>query len=249
MCVHLERSALSRRRFLARSSSFVGAVGAGAAIGAAGIGLSLPSRPVRAEAATSPILSSQQALDELMAGNARYVSGQSAARGFSAEKAALAAGQAPHSIVLGCADSRVAPELAFDQQLGQLFVVRVAGNTLDASGLASIEYAVKFLGASLIMVLGHSACGAVGAAIKVIKDNAHLPGHLSQLIEPIVPAVKAVKGMGGDTLTDAIKENVRLNVARMRRAGPIVSADIADGRVQAVGGFYDLATGRVELVT
>jgi carbonic anhydrase len=160
----------------------------------------------------------------------------------------LAAGQAPFAVILGCADSRVAPELAFDQSRGQLFVLRVAGNTLNTDTLASIEYALAVLGTPLIMVLGHSACGAVDAAIKVVADNAELPGHLPGLIDPIKPAVRAAKEQSGDLLTNAINENVRLTVAKVQDAGPIVAPKVADGSVKVVGGVYDLATGKVELV-
>jgi carbonic anhydrase len=176
------------------------------------------------------------------------VSGNTNLRDFAADRAALAEGQAPLAVILGCADSRVAPELAFDQSRGQLFVLRVAGNTLNVDNLASMEYALEILGTPLIMVLGHSACGAVGAAIKVVEDDAELPGHLPDLIDPIKPAVQAVRGRGGDLLANAIEENVRLTVARVASAGPIVSRRVGNGLVRVVGGVYDLATGKVELV-
>jgi carbonic anhydrase len=160
----------------------------------------------------------------------------------------LAAGQAPFAVILGCADSRVAPELAFDQSRGQLFVLRVAGNTLNVDMLASMEYALAVLGTPLITVLGHSACGAVGAAIKAVETDEQLPGHLPELIAPIKPAVEAVRSQGGDLLANAIEENVRLTVAKAAAARPIVSGLVADGKVKVVGGVYDLATGRVELI-
>jgi carbonic anhydrase len=204
-------------------------------------------RPRNAFAADM-VMPSDQALELLMEGNARYVSGNTNLRDFAADRAALAEGQAPLAVILGCADSRVAPELAFDQSRGQLFVLRVAGNSLNIDNLASMEYALEILGTPLIMVLGHSACGAVGAAIKVVEDDAQLPGHLPDLIDPIKPAVQAVRGRGGDLLENAIEENVRLNVARVVSAGPIVSRRVGDGLVRVVGGVYDLATGKVELV-
>lgn len=213
-----------------------------AAMGAVSLG------PVNAFAAADMVMSGDRALDLLMAGNARYVSGDTRPRNFAADRAALAQRQAPIAVILGCADSRVAPELAFDQSRGQLFVLRVAGNTLNVDILASMEYALEVLGTPLITVLGHSACGAVGAAIKVVEEGAVLPGHLPELIDPIKPAVEAVRGRRGDLLANATRENVRLTVARVASAGPIVSDMVAGGRVKVVGGLYDLATGKVELI-
>lgn len=208
----------------------------------------VPLAPKNAFAAADMVMSGDRALELLMAGNARYASGDTRPRDFAADRAALAQGQAPIAVILGYADSRVAPELAFDQSRGQLFVLRVAGNTLNVDMLASMEYALEILGTPLIMVLGHSACGAVGAAIKVVEENAELPGHLPELVDPIKPAVEAVRGRGGDLLANATRENVRLTAARVASAGPIVSDMVADGRVKVVGGVYDLATGKVELI-
>ena len=222
---------VSRRRALA------GGLAAAAVAG-------LPLRGAFAQDATTP----DRALELLMEGNARYVRGNIRPRDFAADRAALAQGQAPLAVILGCADSRVAPELAFDQSRGQLFVLRVAGNTLNVDNLASMEYALKMLGTPLVMVLGHSACGAVAAAIKVVEDGAVLPGHLPDLIEPIRPAVEAARSQPGDVLTNAIEENVRLTVAKVVSAGPIVAPLVADAKVKVVGGSYDLSTGKVELL-
>jgi carbonic anhydrase len=221
--------------------------------GVAGLGTLAPGLDLRAGAAlaaapAAPTMTADQALERLMAGNARYVSGATEPRDFAATRAALAEGQAPFAVILGCADSRVAPEFAFDQSRGQLFVLRVAGNTLNVDNLASMEYAVEVLGAPLIMVLGHSACGAVGAAIKAVEDNVRLPGHLPELVEPIKPAVEAARGRPGDLLTNAIKQNVALTVERVASAGPILSARVADGRIKVVGAVYDLTTGKVDLL-
>jgi carbonic anhydrase len=204
----------------------------------------LPFGRASAQDAVTP----DQALARLMEGNERYVSGQTSPRNFAADRAALALTQRPFAVILGCADSRVAPELAFDQSRGQLFVLRVAGNTLNTDMLASTEYALAVLGAPLIMVLGHSACGAVDAAIKVVEDNEQLPGHLPELVDPIKPAVEAVRGRAGDLLTNAIRENVRLTAAQITAAGPIVAPMVAEGKVKVVGAVFDLATGRVRLV-
>jgi carbonic anhydrase len=124
-----------------------------------------------------------------------------ALRDFSAGRAERTKSQYPISAVLSCADSRVAPEFAFDQGPGDLFVVRLAGNFANDDGLASLEYAVKFLGVPLVMVLGHSNCGAIGAAIKVVDDNAELPGHLPGLVQSIKLAVLAAKAKSPRDLT------------------------------------------------
>jgi carbonic anhydrase len=204
----------------------------------------LPLRRASAEDAIGP----DQALEMLMEGNQRYVCCETNPRNFSADRAALALTQQPFAVILGCADSRVAPELAFDQSRGQLFVLRVAGNTLNNDTLASIEYALAVLGTRLVMVLGHSACGAVDAAIKVVQDGVELPGHLPELIAPIKPAVDKALGEPGDLLANTIEENVRRTVVQVGGADPIVAPLVASGDVKVVGAVYDLPTGKVKLL-
>ncbi len=163
------------------------------------------------------------ALKRLMDGNARYAANAPNERDFSSGRAARVQGQYPIAAILSCADSRVAPELAFDQGPGDLFVVRVAGNVVSPDLLASLEYGVQFLGVPLVMVLGHTGCGAVDAAIKVLKTNAVLPGHLPQLVTAIKPAViVAEKTQTGNLLDNAIAENVRRQVARLKSSPPVV---------------------------
>lgn len=212
--------------------------------------MKMPAFALEAPAATAPnAISPDEALQRLVDGNARYAANTPAIKDFSAGRAARVAKQYPFAAILSCADSRVAPELAFDQGPGELFVVRVAGNFVDDDGLASLEYGVKFLGVPLIMVLGHTNCGAVDATIKVVKENAKLPGHLPGLVRAIKPAVEAAKKANtGNLLDEAIVENVRYNVGRLNKAKPIVSALVAEGKVKVVGGRYDLATGKVSLV-
>jgi carbonic anhydrase len=212
--------------------------------------LAIPALALEAPSATAPnAISPDEALQRLMDGNVRYAANNPAIKDFSAGRAARVAKQYPFAAILSCADSRVAPELAFDQGPGELFVVRVAGNFVDDDGLASLEYGVKFLGVPLIMVLGHTNCGAVDATIKVVKDNAKLPGHLPGLVRAIKPAVEAAKKANAANLLDeAITENVRYNVGRLNKARPIVSAFVAEGKVKVVGGRYDLASGKVSLV-
>ena len=194
------------------------------------------------------VLSPGEAWTRLKRGNERYVNGEMKRHDFSTEREALAGGQNPFAGILSCADSRIAPEFAFDSGRGDLFVVRLAGNFADENGIASFEYAVKFLGTPLLVVLGHDKCGAVDATIKVVKDGADLPGHLPGLVDHIAPAVKTAISEPGDLLANAIRENVLLNVAKLKSATPILSDYVSSSKVQVAGGIYKLATGRVEWV-
>lgn len=184
-----------------------------------------------------------------MEGNARYAANAARNQDYSAGRLARTSSQHPVAAILSCSDSRVSPELAFDQGPGDLFVVRIAGNFVNEDGLASLEYAVKFLGTPLIMVMGHGSCGAVDAALKVVRENATLPGHLQQMVREIKPAVQAAEASGaGDILAEAIAENVRLGVKRLETADPILSAYVSAGKVQVVGAQYDLASGQISLL-
>ena len=150
-----------------------------------------------AEPAAAGPAGADEALAELVAGNKRYVTGQNTHHDFGPERSALAQSQHPFAIILGCADSRVSPELAFDQTRGRLFVVSVAGNFIDENRLASIEFGASVLGASLIMVLGHDQCGAIKGAIDVYTKNAQLPGHLPGLVAHLkAPVEKALNEQG-----------------------------------------------------
>jgi carbonic anhydrase len=187
-----------------------------------------------------------EALKRIMEGNARYVAGNTVGHDFEAGRAARAKGQHPIVSVLSCADSRVAPELVFDQGQGDLFVARVAGNVLTPTVLASLEYGTQFLGVPLILVLGHTGCGAVDAAIKVVQDAAVLPGHLPALAERIRPAVEtAEKASSGDLLANACAENVRHQVSLLKDASPIVSKFYAEKKIDIVGAIYNVPTGEV----
>ena len=194
------------------------------------------------------VISPAEALARLQAGNKRYINGVAKRHDFVAEREALVGGQNPFAGILSCADSRIAPEYAFDTSRGDLFVVRVAGNFVNTDNLASFEYAVAVLKTPLILVLGHEACGAVKAAIEAVKDKATFPGHIQDLTTSLAPAVSAVLDRPGDLLENATVENVRRNVAALKAATPILSAAVADGRLAIVGGIYRLATGAVEIV-
>jgi carbonic anhydrase len=220
--------------------------------GSAAVAFAVAGRAFAEEAKRPPkpenVVSPDVALERLMAGNKRYVEGVARRHDFKAERDALTMGQNPFAGILSCADSRVAPEYAFDTGRGDLFVVRVAGNFATDDGIASFEYAAQALSTRLIMVLGHEACGAVGAAIKSIKDNTTLPGHLPALVTSISPAVKAVLDKPGDTLKNAIRQNVILNVEKLKTAAPILSKAVEEKKVGVVGAVYNLANGRIEMV-
>jgi carbonic anhydrase len=188
------------------------------------------------------------ALKRLMEGNARYVAGKSLQHDFKREREALVGGQNPYAAILSCADSRIAPEYAFDSGRGDLFVCRVAGNFGNAETVASLEYAVAVLNTPLLFVLGHDSCGAVDATIKSLKDNTTLPGHLPSLVEALAPSVKASADQPGDKLANAIRQNVLDTVAKLKAATPILKAAVDEGKINIVGGIYRLTDGKVEMV-
>jgi carbonic anhydrase len=200
--------------------------------------------PPKPQNAVSP----DAALARLLEGNGRYVDGTMRRHDFSHEREVLISGQNPYAAILSCADSRIAPEYAFDSGRGDLFVCRVAGNFAADETVASLEYAVSVLSTPLILVLGHDACGAVDATIKSLKDDKKLPGHLPSLVEALAPSVKAVMQQSGDTLANAIRQNVLDAVAKVRSATPILSDAVAKDKLRVVGGIYRLKDGRVDLV-
>jgi carbonic anhydrase len=190
-----------------------------------------------------------RALELLKQGNATFVKGGACIPTGGAERVAeLARGQAPFAVIVGCADSRTPPEHLFGRGLGELFVVRVAGNTVDTAALGSIEYAVAVLGAPLIFVLGHSKCGAVEAATKIVKENATFPGSIGEMVEPIVPAVLRAQRQGGDLLEASIRENVAAVMERLRTSSAILKGPLDAGRLKIAGGVYDLQSGAVSFM-
>jgi carbonic anhydrase len=194
------------------------------------------------------VMSPDASLKRLMEGNQRYVGGIARRHDFKHEREALVGGQNPYAAILSCADSRIAPEYAFDSGRGDLFVCRVAGNFASSEMVASLEYAVAVLGAPLVLVLGHESCGAVDATIKSLKDGTTLPGQLPSLVTAIAPAVKEVSGQPGDLLANATRQNVIDNVAKLGSATPVLNAAVAQGKLKVVGGIYRLGDGRVEMV-
>lgn len=186
-------------------------------------------------------------LSALMAGNARFAAGTPRCIPATARRTELANGQAPFAAVLGCSDSRVPVETIFDHDPGDLFAVRVAGNFVDDNGLGSLEYAVAVLKSELVMVLGHSSCGAVKAAMGAVKGET-FPGHIQGLATAIEPAAKATQNASGDWFTNAIAENVRRNVAALTARSKILADAKAAGTLAIVGGVYALHTGKVSLL-
>ena len=220
-------------------------------LGAAALAALACATPGRAAQPTLPDnrIGGDAALARLMEGNARFAAGRMRTRDMVRGREALAGGQRPFAAILGCADSRVAPELAFDQGLGDQFVVRMAGNFANDDAVASLEFATKFLGVPLILVLGHSGCGAVAAALSVVKENAALPGHLPGLVESIRPAAQSAVRRGAPNLLEvATSENVRHAVARLATSAPILGPMHERAEVKVVGAVYNLQTGRIELV-
>jgi carbonic anhydrase len=195
------------------------------------------------------VLTPDASLQRLLKGNARYVEGVSKRHDFAHEREALVGGQNPYAGILSCADSRIAPEYAFDSGRGDLFVCRVAGNFASDEMVASLEYAFAVLGTPLVLVLGHDSCGAVDAAIKSLRDDKALPGHMPSLVSAIGPAVKTASQQGGDSLGNAIRQNVVDNVAKLKSATPILSAAVEQNKLKVVGGIYRLKDGRVDIVT
>jgi carbonic anhydrase len=190
-------------------------------------------------------LTPDQALAELIEGNKRFLDKKILNGHHDLSRLAeVAQDQAPFAAILGCADSRVVPEITFDQGIGDIFVVRVAGNIAVTEDVASEEYAVAALGVPLIMVLGHQRCGAVKAAL----DAKNLPGVLTSLVDAIKPAIESSAKQPGDRLTNAVKANVKLQVKRLKKSS-VIGPAIKEGKLKIVGAYYDLDTGKVSLLT
>lgn len=185
-----------------------------------------------------------QALEKLLAGNRRYrAKNQTYPHQTVARRQALRDRQQPFAVILSCADSRVPPELIFDQGLGDLFVVRVAGHVVDDAVLASVEFAVTVLGVPLVMVLGHSQCGAVVAAI----SGGELPGSLPKLVSAIQPAVAAAKELPGNLVDNVVRANAGMTAQLLTRS-PLLEQSVTGEQVKIVAALYDLGTGVVELL-
>lgn len=201
--------------------------------------------------ATQVEMSPDEALQRLIDGNARFVAGESTERDLIAEQKATAGGQYPFAVVLSCLDSRSAPEIVFDQGVGDIFVGRVAGNVVDTNLLGSFEFATAAAGSKLIVVLGHTACGAVKGACDGVEV-----GNLTALLDEIEPAVDAVDTpLGADRssanaefVNRVVETNVRMQVNELLRRSDVVRGLVAEGRVKVVGAVHDLSTGEVRFL-
>src|SRR4051794_41131803 len=208
-------------------------------------------------------LTADQALQRLKDGNRKFMADAPDQTAAAAQmdnprlnherRLEIAQGQTPFAVLVSCSDSRVPPELLFGRGLGELFIVRNAGNTVDTVALGSIEYAVAQLGVPLVLVLGHERCGAVDAALSVVEKNATFPGSIGQMLEPIVPAAlqatsAAPPNADRDTVVDlAVRENVRRVVTHLRTVSePILSEPIRSGKLRVVGARYGLEDGSVD---
>ena len=217
-------------------------LGALAATGIAGAMAMTPDAAAGATLAENAALTPDQALAEIMAGNARFVAGAPVAhmRDLAIIRAKAAEGQWPIVGVLSCADSRVPVEMVFDEPIGRLFVTRVAGNITTSEIIASLEYGVAVLGIKAIVVMGHSSCGAVKAAI----DNPEVPGQISALFPALLPA--AVYMSESRDPMAVTRQNVIIQAATLINASPVIEAKVKAGELKVVPAIYDVATSKVE---
>jgi carbonic anhydrase len=236
MCANCEKEGIGRRDFVKFAAAGVVALGLGGA----------SPRVAAAEGAPAG-LAPAEALAKLKAGNALYVSHPELCSANLAEsRGAVAGGQAPWATIISCADSRVPPELIFGGHgVGELFVARNAGNLVDTATLGTVEYGAAVLGSPLIVVLAHTACGAVKAACDVVTKNATFPGAIGPMIEPIVPAALVARSMPGDFVDNAARASARRTAARLTEGSSILGGLADAGKLKIVAAIYDLETGVV----
>jgi carbonic anhydrase len=236
----------TRRKFLTATGLGV----AGAAVTAVTGTQALAADPPRIAPAKDgkTTLTPDQALALLKEGNRTFLTDSPVRAAVGRQRRLeIAQSQAPFAAYVTCSDSRVSPELLFGRGLGELFIIRNAGNTVDTVALGSIEYAVAELGVPLIVVMGHERCGAVAAATAVVRQNATFPGNIGRMVEPIIPAVLKAQGQPGDLVDNAIRENVRRVASQLRSsADPLLLEPQQRGRLKVVGAYYDLDTGAVD---
>lgn len=237
------RSELSRRRLLAgagvgAAAAALGPLGAAEALGATGGRAPHPKAPA-------------EALQLLRAGNKRYRQEKLRLRDYSPVGEKRASEQKPFAAIITCADSRISPELVFDVERGNLFVSRIAGNSIDSGTLGSTEYAVAVLGVKLVLVLGHSDCGAIKAAIAAVSEGKTYPaskyGAIGAVIDLLVPAVKGLPA-GQRTPGRCIPANAIAQAQNLASRGPIIAPAVATGQIQVLAGVYNIANGAVSIV-
>jgi carbonic anhydrase len=233
MCV---TKAIERRSFLR--------LGAGALAAA---GLAAAARPASASDGPPTALTPDEALAQLKAGNEAYVQHpEICSVNLAQQREEVAGHQAPWATIISCADSRVPPELVFGGRgVGELFIARNAGNLVDVQTLGTIEYGSAVLGSPLIVVMGHTSCGAVKAACDVVLKNATYPGVIGIMIQPILPAALAARGEEGDYANNTVKKSAALTAERLPSLSPLISGLVKDGKLKIVSAIYDLKTGSV----
>lgn len=240
-------NSISRRNFVKVSGA--------AALGASFINFGTDVLTVPEACAQEPSMPAtpDEAIKKLMDGNKRFTScKEQFPRRCSDIRKETAEGQTPFAAILACADSRVAPELIFDQGIGDLFVVRVAGNIVNPNNygvLGSLEFGTLVLGAQVIMVLGHSRCGAVAGAIDTLQKGTNFPGKIDNIVNTIGPAVEAVKDQKGDLLENSIISNVKFGVDKLEGSVPVIADRVKEGKLKIIGANYDLHTGEVKIVS
>ncbi|MCX5808988.1 MAG: carbonic anhydrase [Proteobacteria bacterium] len=187
----------------------------------------------------------QEALQKLADGNKRFIGSKLTHPNQTAERRnEVSKGQKPFAVIVGCSDSRIPPEIIFDQGLGDLFVIRVAGNIVDDIALGSIEYAVDHLGTPLVVVLGHGKCGAVTTTVQ----GGEAYGHIGSIVKTIAPAVEKAKAQSGDLTDNAIRANVELVVEKIKSSKPILAKALEQGTIKIAGAYYDIETGKVDII-
>ena len=188
-------------------------------------------------------LKKEKVIEALAEGNARYVASRPAHPNQGEDRRIeVSKGQHPFAAIVGCSDSRVPPEILFDQGIGDLFIIRVAGNILDDAALGSIEYAVEHLGVEVVVVLGHAQCGAVSATV----GGKEAPGHIGRIVKAIQPALDKARGMEGDLTDNTIRANVALVADQIRSSEPILGKLAGEGKMTVVGAYYDIGSGKVD---
>lgn len=193
-------------------------------------------------------VTADEALRRLAKGNARFVGGRlsgTTPASIADSRRKVAQVQKPFAIIVGCSDSRVGPEVIFDQKVGAIFVVRTAGEVVDPVGMGSIEYAVLHLGSPLIVVLGHGRCGAVSAAVSGAKE----PGHIGAVLKAIRPAVVMTKGRPGDPVENAVRAHALDVAAQLRASGPVLKKASQSEKLKIVAALYNLDSGKVSLLS
>jgi carbonic anhydrase len=238
-------SGFSRRALLGSAAAAGATLAAGGLFGTA----AFAAPPAGTANPAPPSLTPDQSLQQLKRGNAAFLAGRTIAPDVRGRRRLeVARGQYPIAVLVSCSDSRVPPEVLFGKGLGELFIIRNAGNTIDTAAMGSLEYAVAELNVPLVVVMGHERCGAVAAAVSVVESGTTFPGSIGRMVEPIVPAVLAAKRSGAADLLDAsVRANVSRTVDRLRRfSEPMLLDRIRSGRLRIVGARYDLDDGRVD---